>query len=742
MTDQYRRGLDVELSGTGLASAGDPELRTLSNIAWAIRRSLPWIMVMGFVGAVIAYIFTYTSDTRYTSSAKVMMETRVQTETQFTPYVSGLPLSLTSLESELELLRSTDLIEGVVDRMQLYLDPEFSGEDTSINLSPIALARSLKNSLVDALSGDNDEVVGSDSSAEELARETTIENLLKSTRIEQIGDISAVYQIRVTAKSPQKAADIANSLASEYLSNLTTMKRNDLVQSQSWLTTRIGHLRDDLNKLSSDLETHSIEIPYSPDEYATIKAQRIKAERRAQLVENELARIKEQTSAIHTLRAQGKSQEAIDFAKKIGLLPPDLGQDANTEEALKRISAAQDIAEKRVEQLDDQLNDLNRSIEVFRAQQAEQVQHDSVTKRIENEILVTEAIYRDFVSQLGRRAEQGDYLDAGAHLIERARVSVDPSEPKRSQTSIGVMFMIIFAGLGWTVMREIFQKRLRTTYEFESATGVKLSAILPEIKNAPQFEAFFTNDGKLDPEFVRYGKKLLASSDVGLRSLRQQGEPSFSQAVEFFSKSLDGKPNQSFSNNGCVIFSGASALPDEGKTSSLLLIGSVCAKTKFRTLIIDCDTVASAYRDLSKLSVDELKYCTANPSSFQEHIVATPQDGLDILPLAGNLDSETKVSLVEEFLRSPAFINLLITLSDMYEVILLDTPPLLAAVESAYLSQISQRVILFTRWNDTHRNSVFQAIRELENADVRPAALVATRVDLKRAKKYGDPNLG
>ncbi len=731
----------MELSGVGLAAAGDPELRTLSNIAWAVRRSLPWVVALGFIGAVIAYVLTYTLDTKYTSSAKVMMETRVQTETQFTPHVSGLPLSLTSLESELELLRSTDLIESVVDRMQLQSDPEFSGEGTGINLSPIALARQIKDSLVSALSGgeQTETEVGSE---EELLRETTIEKLSQATRIEQVGDISAVYQIRVTSKSPQKAADIANNLAGEYLSNLTAMKRNDLGQSQSWLTTRIGQLREDLNKLSSDLETHSIETPYSPDEYATIKAQRIKSERRAALSEKELARIREQANTIQTLRAQGKSQDAIEFATQIGMLPPDISEAAGSEEALERLSAAQDIVEKRVEQLDNQLNDLTRSIEVFKEQQAEQVQHDSVTKRIENEILVTEAIYRDFVSQLGRRAEQGDYLDAGAHLIERARVSVDPSEPKRSQTSIAVMLAIIFLGLVWTVLREIFQRRLRTTHEFESATGVKLSAILPEIKHAPQFEAFFTSEGKLDPEFMRYGKKLLASSDVGLRSLRQQDEPSFSQAVEFFSKSLDGKPNQNLPNNGCVIFSGASALPDEGKTSSLLLIGSVCAKTKFRTLIIDCDTVSSAYRDLSQLSVDELKYCTSNPASFMDHIVATPQDGLDILPLAGSQDTGTQIALVEEFLRSPGFINLLIALSDMYEVILLDTPPLLAAVESAYLSQLSQRVILFTRWNKTHRNAVFQAIRELDNADVRPSALVATRVDVKQAKRYGDPNLG
>ncbi len=743
MTDQYRRGLDVELSGLGAPSTGDPELRVLSNIAWAIRRSFLWIVLFSFGSAVLAYLLTYAADKKYTSSAKVMIETRVQTETEFTPQVSGLPLSLTSLESELELLRSTDLVENVVDRLDLTSDPEFSGEESGISLSPIALLRSVVKGAASLFSGEEDaETAAARAQSElELLREATIENLLKSSSIEQIGETSAVYQIQVTTKSAHKAANVANSLASEYLSVLTKMKRDDLLQSQEWLATRIGQIREDLNKLSSDLESHSIETPYTPDEYATVKAQRIKAEKRAKLATDELVVVEDDLAAIQSLRGAGKDQEAVTLAKQLGVLPEGSSEQTDLQNDLENLDAAQAASEQKIEVLNGQLAALSLRIDMLREQQVQQVQHDSVTKRIENEILVAEEIYRDFVSQLGRRTEQGNYLDAGAHIIETARVSVDPSNPKRSQVAIIALFLVFFAGMAWTVLRELVQNRLRTTFEYESITGTKLTAIVPEIKTEPPFETFFTNDGKFDPQLSYFGRKLLASSDIGLRTLRNDASPNFPQVVEFFAKNMDGKPNQRFSDEGCIIFSGASALPDEGKTSSLLLIGSGCAQAGYRTLIIDCDTVTSTYRDLSQLTADTLKKAANDPRAMQDFIVGTPQDGLDILPLIGDREDEARTKAVEDFFCSPAFLNLLYSLSDSYEVILLDTPPLLKSVESAYLSQISQRVILFARWNSTDKNSVLQAMRELENAGVRPSALVATRVDMKHVKHYADPIL-
>ncbi|RBW54931.1 Wzz/FepE/Etk N-terminal domain-containing protein [Ruegeria sp. A3M17] len=743
MTDQYRKVLDAELSGLGLSPAGDPELRIISNIAWAVRRSFLKILLVAFICAVAAYILTYASDTKYTSSAKVMIETRIQTETQFTPQVSGLPLSLTSLESELELLRSADLVESVVDRLQLQEDPEFSAGDAGFSLSPIALARGLKDGIVNAISGGDSTAIGDLEPDEllEMQRAATVEKLLDSREIEQIGEISAVYRISVTSKSPKKAANIANSLATEYLTVLTRMKRDDLSQSQQWLATRIGQIREDLNTLSSELEAHSIDTPFSPEEYATIKAQRIKSEKRAQLVSAESQKLREQLNALQLLIDEGKIPDAVVYASEVRIMQfPDAEE--TPEDQAAALKTAIGSSELKLEVLRNQKAELDESIETFKEQQIRQVQHDSITKRIENEALVVEAIYRDFVAQLGRRAEQGDYLDAGAHIIEKARVSVDPSAPKRSSTAVATMFAAIFIGLGFTVVHELLQKRLRTTFELESATGVKLSAIIPEIREEPTFETFFMDKGKFDPTLMHYGRKLLASSAIGLRTMRNDDESTSPPAADFFAKNLENKHGKRFSEEGCMIFSGASALPDEGNTSSLLLIGSVCAQAGYRTLIIDCDTVTSSYRDLSQVTVESLKLATNQPLSFEDNIVGTPQDGLDILPLIGVKNNTAQNEAVEDFLCSPAFLNLLHSLSASYNTILLDTPPLLSAVESGYLSQLSHRTILITRWNHTSRKSVLQAMRELENAGVRPSALVATRVDLKRVKLYGDPILG
>ncbi len=749
MIDQNPKELDSEYSGMGFASTGVHELRVISNIFWAIRRSILWILLIAFVAAVVSYLLTYRADTKYTSSAKVMIETRVQTETQLSPEVSGLPLSLTSLESELQLLRSTDLIENVVDRLQLQNDPGFSEEDSGVTFSPVALARQTKNIAVDYFKKWNESVGEievsqneSSQSEEELARESAIRALRNSRKIEQVGDTSAVYQISVTAKTPKKAAEIANALATEYLSTLTKMKRQDLLQSEQWLTTRIRRLTEDLNKLSSELEAHSIEAPYSRDEYATIRAQRIKAERRFRLLSDNLARVLEQTNTIQKLMESGDFDAAKTIAEKSGLLQRELVQTANPEVVELELEAALQASSEEMVLLREQVTALSENIETFKKQQAKQGQHESISKRIENEILVTEAIYRDFVSQLGRRAERGDYLDSGAHIIERARIEIKPSEPKRSLSALTTMIAVTFLGLTWTIFRELFQNKLRTTFEFESTTGIRLSTIVPESKTKQIFESFFAEDGKIDPQLEYFGKKLLASRDVGLRSFRQDGEPLTTFSSEFYSQKRDVRLSQHLHNEDCAIFAGVSALKNEGKTSSLLIFGSACALAGFRTLIVDCDTVNSSYGHMSRLTSETLKHSAARPLRFVDYVVSTPRDRLDVLPLAGTMDSdELPKNLVEEFLVSSSFLNLVYSLSDLYEVILLDTPPLLSAVESAYFSQISQRVILFTRWNKTSKNSVHRAMRELKNSGVNPSVLVATRVDTKKAKLYGDPTL-
>ena len=165
-----------ELSSQNVAEDGRDELRKLQDILWALYSSARKILIYSFIAAIVAYIYSYTFEKKYTSVARVMLDTRIVNNPEYEPFVSGLPTSLTSLESELEVLRSTDLIEHVVQKLDLQNDPEFSDSDQQgISFSPIKFLRDLKDEIGFSIFGAEEQ--SSSNGGVDLLLEETIEHI-------------------------------------------------------------------------------------------------------------------------------------------------------------------------------------------------------------------------------------------------------------------------------------------------------------------------------------------------------------------------------------------------------------------------------------------------------------------------------------------------------------------------------------------------------------------------------------
>jgi len=716
MKETSLKPFDMGFSDSGGVKPGDIEIRQLKNIYWALRRAAPILLAASFVVGVVVYLLTFTQQEKFTSVAKVMLDTRVATDTDFTPDVSGLPISLTTLESEIEVLRSTDMIESVVDRFELYSDPEFTGGGGGIPLSPIVLLRQLKKKLVSAFqsSGDGD----SDEVTLAIEREETIKAVLNARDIRQIGDASAVYAVSITSADPQKAAVIANALTEEYITFQTQTKRNLLEQSQGWLTARISQLQISLNELSSQLESHQIEQPFTADEYATIKAERVTNARRRKETQSELEDLSRQYNGFAMLESNGMVNAALQLAQDNGLLQGRVIGDLSDEEKSELASETGDRLRERIASLEARLLQLNSKIEDLQEKQTLQIKHDSISRSIENDIAVTETIYRDFVSQLSRRTEQDDYLDPDVRIIEKARPPIEPSEPKRAMSSLLSMIVFLVFGTLATVVREMFQNRLRTGFEYQDFTGLKPAGFIPEVKNESPRRSFFMRKNRFDPNLLRFGRKLWASSDLGMSDTHLGDR----------------------AEEDCKIIAGASAVPKEGQSTALLLLGKLCAESDLRTLIIDCDHVHSPYAYLKEYSPSEIERIRSGDLFAADFVKSTPQKGLDILPVMvprEHAEKEPDDSIPIQF--SSVFEDILDSFRCTYDLILLDTPPLLKAVEAASLLRFADNVLVFTRWNHSSRTSVAGVLNTIEDSGRPVSAVIPTRVSLSLAKKFGDP---
>jgi Mrp family chromosome partitioning ATPase len=87
----------------------------------------------------------------------------------------------------------------------------------------------------------------------------------------------------------------------------------------------------------------------------------------------------------------------------------------------------------------------------------------------------------------------------------------------------------------------------------------------------------------------------------------------------------------------------------------------------------------------------------------------------------------------------PGLPGMLKYLRSRYDLVLLDTPPVLAVSDALKLGSLADEVLLMIDWSDTPRQAVSAAVRVLQRAQIAITGLVMTKVDLRR---YARENAG
>ncbi|HJQ55371.1 MAG TPA: CpsD/CapB family tyrosine-protein kinase, partial [Vineibacter sp.] len=174
-----------------------------------------------------------------------------------------------------------------------------------------------------------------------------------------------------------------------------------------------------------------------------------------------------------------------------------------------------------------------------------------------------------------------------------------------------------------------------------------------------------------------------------------------------------------------------SSVPGEGKTTTALSLAAASAASGARTLIIDCDMrQPSLHKNLGGDNTAGLAEFLAGQRDLEELVQVEPKTGLYYVLAGKRPPSPT------DLLGSLRMRRLLQQLGDAFDLVILDSPPVMAVSDALLLVRQTDTTIFVVRWEKTRRDVAIAGARMVHEAGARLSGMVLSQVDLRRHAQY------
>ncbi|MDK4734476.1 tyrosine-protein kinase domain-containing protein [Rhizobium sp. CNPSo 3490] len=231
------------------ATGGGNSPLTLRDMLFFLKMRWHWIVVTTIALLAIAGIYLLTAEPTFVASTQLVIF----------PQVSGSEAQRAFaedafIEGQLEIARSSDVVGGTVAALGLVHDPEFVDQTPSLQDRAKNWLMGL-SSQADIPSQDTAGKGASEAqprTEEERLQDWATAKLLNMMDIRRIGN-SMIIEISAAASNPQKAVDIADTLARQYIQKNIAMKANAARQYSDWLAKFIAEQQRGLADTASAL---------------------------------------------------------------------------------------------------------------------------------------------------------------------------------------------------------------------------------------------------------------------------------------------------------------------------------------------------------------------------------------------------------------------------------------------------------------------------------------------------------
>lgn len=697
-------------------------------------------LILGVTAAclAIAAISGVLMENRYGATAEVRVGVPQAHFADLQTMPDAISPNAETMETEADAAQSRAIATEAVRRLGLDEDPEFNPALRAPSTWEKILHQTWGIITLDFLRHAPPRPEATNSADRYDPKQTVVNVLLNHLDVSQEGR-SHMLDVEATSENPFKAARIANTVAQLYVDSRLESRAHQNSSTGKWLDQQIARLRARVDKSERAVEDYRRKEGLYQTKQSSVTEQQL-GELNTQLIlaQTEMAgaraKLSDAEKALH-------GQKALDSVPAVLASPTIVAlkqQEAEVERHAAELSSTYGpkhpevrnaLAEKRdiqrkirtevgriVEGLRNEARTAEARYTALRENLAQVkgqmgVANDKSVKlhELEREADASRNLYQNFLLRYQETQAQQNFIGADSEVISLAVPPVAPTFPPRKLMLVLGGLVGLALGAFLALLSEQMDRSFRTSDEVEEEMQLPTLAMVPRVGGTRNMTRTVLKDP--DSPFCQALRKLHTS----LVFTGARGVP----------------PK-------VVLFT--STLPGEGKSSLCVSLARLLALDGMRVVVLDCDwhrpnvhrLFGVRNRDgLSDALRREFDGIPAAESALQEITYVDQPSGAHAI-FAGNAKRIGRGAVRFERLRA-----VVDHLSQHYDHVLIDGPPVLVGTEGLYLSRVANVSLLVIRWGRTSREEALNALRQLREVRARIAGTVLSQVSPRRYRHYG-----
>lgn len=716
--------------------------------AWRIAQK-HWRVSAAFAGSVMITVVLVTALTKpvYAPSARVEidppgaelfnMEDRGRSE-----------MGADYLETQARNMQSDELLVAVIRQLELDRVPEF------VQRGPITQAVGIALSSIEKipvwLRGEKKPERSIGANPTLLILSSSEASTLRAMQAQLAVDrdtSSRLVTVSFASHDPVLSATVTNTIVRSFIERTYQTRHDAIVQSTEWLARQLDDIRAKMEESNRALaEFQRVNGIADVDQYrstftdqlAELSRQKTQAQADRIQIESQLRGVRDED--VENLPQIQSNQVVQMLTQKLGEVRADLSQTlavyGRNHPNVKRLQNQSEELESQIklqrkaliggmetsyaaalsrEQL------INNRLRGTSRELGQMAQYTALKKEAQSNADLYNALYSR-VKEAGIAAAS---KSINIRIVDQARVLDKPTRPNPLLNLGSGLCIALIGGILLALIREAFDHKVHTIEDVRQSLGISAVSMLPlAVRNGRSVTGFRSS-------MLGIGEPA-AGVSCPTNFLLEEPTSVQSEALRGIHTSVmlsqPGHPPR-------VILI-ASSLPGEGKTTVAINL-AVALVRQGRTCILDADlrrpSVGRAFKVETTAGLGEY---LARSTSLDSILTPAPKvQGLTIIA-AGNTSSDSeKLSDINDV---KALVG---TLRDMYEFVVIDSPPILPYSEGRALARFVDGVVFVGRAGIVTREAMarsMELLREVHSAPVLEVVLNGTRTgDRSYGYHYG-----